>query len=94
MFSVVSKTNLSNKCNLVKDVEYSLNGFNVTNYFLRIFELTNQRRGRENSKLKNGPNLDQSIVVLGPNIGVKSAEMLSIWSNNYFLSQSSKSVMV
>ena len=62
MFSNVSNTNLSNKCNLVKDIEYSLNGFNVTEYFLRIFELTNQRRGRENSKLKNGPTLDQIIV--------------------------------
>ena len=70
MFAIVPKTNLSNKCNLVKDVEYPLNGFNVTNYFLRIFELTNQRRGRENSKFKNGPNLDQIIVKLGPNLEV------------------------
>ena len=82
MFAIVSKTNLSNKCNLVKDVEYSLNGFNVTNYFLRIFELTNQRRGRENSKLKNGPNLDQSIVVLRPNFEVKSSKMSSTWSEH------------
>ena len=65
MFAIVSKTNLSNKCNLVKDVEYSLNGFNVTNYFLRIFELTNQRRGRENSNSKTGLTLDQKFVKLG-----------------------------
>ena len=82
MFSNVSNTNLSNKCILVKDIEYSLNGFNVTNYFLRIFELTNQRRGRENSKLKNGPNLDQSIVVLRPNFEVKSSKMSSTWSEH------------
>ena len=94
MFSIVSKTNLSNKYNLAKDVEYSLNGFNVTNYFLRIFELTNQRRGRENSKLKNGPNLDQSIVMLGPNFKVKSVEMSSTWSGHSFLSSWSKLEMV
>ena len=65
MFAIVSKTNLSNKCNLVKDIEYSLNAFNITNYFLRIFELTNQRRGRENSNSKTGLTLDQKFVKLG-----------------------------
>ena len=35
-----------------------------------IFELTNQRRGRENSKLKSGPTLDQDIVKLGPKLGL------------------------
>ena len=37
--------------------------------FSRIFELTNQRRGRENSKFKNGPTLDQNIVKLGLKFG-------------------------
>ena len=51
-----------NKSNSLKDIECSLKSFKVTEYFFRIFELTNQGRGRENSKLKNGPTLDQIIV--------------------------------
>ena len=51
-----------NKSNSLKDIECSLKSFKVTEYFLRIFELTNQGRGRENSKFKNAPTLDQIIV--------------------------------
>ena len=35
---------------------------------LKIFELTNQRRGRENSKYKNGPTLDLIWSRLGLDI--------------------------
>ena len=31
--------------------------------------MTNQRRGRENSKFKNGPTLDQNIAKLGLKFG-------------------------
>ena len=52
------KTNLSKKYNSLKDNEYSLNGFSVTENSFRIFESTNHRRGRENSNIKIGPTLD------------------------------------
>ena len=76
------KTNLSKKYNSLKDNEYSLNGFSITENSFRIFESTNHRRGRENSKLKIGPTLDQSFVKLGPNVEVNSAKISSIWSND------------
>ena len=52
------KTNLFKIYNSLKNIEYSLHGFSSTEFFLRIFELTNQRRGRENSKCKNDPSLN------------------------------------
>ena len=58
------KTNLSKKYNSLKDNEYSLNGFSVTENSFRIFESTNHRRGRENSKFKIGPTLDQGFAKL------------------------------
>ena len=57
-----SKATISNKCNSLNDIEYSLNCFNDTEFSFKIFELTNHRRGRENSKSKNGPTLDQIIA--------------------------------
>ena len=56
------KANPSKKYNSLKNIEISLNSFNVTEYSFRIFELTNHRRGRENSKVKIGPTLDQIIA--------------------------------
>ena len=38
--------------------------------------------------------MDQILVIMGPNFEVQDAEMSSIWSNYYFLSQPWKSVMV
>ena len=38
----VSKDKPSNKNNFLKDIEYSLQSFKVTKYFLRISELSNQ----------------------------------------------------
>ena len=64
------KAHISNKYNSLKDILFSLNCYNVTEFFCKIFELTNQKRERENSKFKNGPNLDQIIVKLGPNLEV------------------------
>ena len=59
------KTNLFKIYNSLKNIEYSLHGFSSTEFFLRIFELTNQRRGRENSNSKTGLTLDQKFVKLG-----------------------------
>ena len=42
----------------------------LSDWSIQNFELTNQRRGRENSKLKSGPTLDQDIVKLGPKLGL------------------------
>ena len=76
------KTNLFKIYNSLKNIEYSLYGFSTTEIFYRNFELTNQRRGRENSNLKIGPTLDQGFAKLGPNFGVNSAKISSIWSKD------------
>ena len=91
MLAKVSKDKPFWKFNSLKDNEYSLNGFSITENSFRIFESTNHRRGRENSKLKIGPTLDQSFAKLGPNFEVNSAKISSIWLKDYFLSESWKS---
>ena len=83
--------NISNYSNSLKDIKYSLNCFNVTEYFFRIFELTNQRRGRENSKFKNGPTLDQICSRLGPNNQNLTSVFPFICPRDYFLSEIGKS---
>ena len=80
-FEVPKSSNRGNQ-SLLKDNEYSLNGFSVTENSFRIFESTNHRRGRENSNLKIGPTLDQGFAKLGPNFGVNSAKISSIWSKD------------
>ena len=59
-----------------------------------IFELTNQRRGRENSKFKNGPTLDQISSRLGPDNQNRTSVFSSICPWDYFLSDSGKSEVV
>ena len=85
------RTNISNRCNSQKDIKYSLNCFNVTKYFFRIFELTNHRRGRENSKSKNGLTLDRTSVYLWWCIRLKPSDFMSVWSVDYLVRKLGKS---
>ena len=82
------KTNLFKIYNSLKNIEYSLYGFSTTEIFYRNFELTNQRRGREDSNLKIGPTLDQILAKFGPNFEVLATKNSSKGSNGYFLSDS------
>ena len=88
------KLKTSNCINSIRNYEFISNFSYFTKKFWKFFELTNQRRGRENSKFKNGPTLDQISPRLGPHIQNLTSVFSSICPRDYYLSEIGKSEVV